>query len=79
MTFAYLQDRQEITATEVLSGAAYPTIRNLSLVLLFRFETAGALTESPNDSQIVKSKHRMIQALDYRLPVTELHVAAARA
>jgi len=36
------------------------------LVLLFKVEIAGALTESPNDSQIVKSiKQPMIQALDY--------------
>jgi len=63
------------SATEVLRGATYPTI---SLVLLFRDEIAGALTESPNDSQIVKSiKYQMLQDLDYRLPVMELHVAAA--
>ena len=62
------------SSTEVLSGATYPTI---SLVLLFRVEIAGALTESPNDSQIVKSiKYRMRRALAYRLSVTELHVAA---
>jgi len=62
-------------ATEVLSGATYPTI---SLVLLFRAEIAGALTELANDCDIVKSiKQQMRKALDKRLPVTELYVVAA--
>jgi len=63
------------SATEVLSGATYPTI---SLALLFRVEIATALTESPNDCLIVKSmKQRMRQRLDYRLPVREVHIVAA--
>ena len=63
------------SATEVLSGATYPTIR---LILLFRVEIAAALTESPNDCQVMKlMKQRMRQSLNYRLPITELHVVAA--
>jgi len=63
------------SATEVLSGVTYPTI---SLILLFRVELAAALTESPNDCQVVKlMKQRMRQSLNYRLPITELHVVAA--
>jgi len=61
-------------AAEVLSGATYPTI---SLILLFRAEIAGALTELANDCDIVKSiKQQLPQALDKRLPVTELYVVA---
>ena len=56
------------SATEVLSGATYPTI---SLILLFRVEVAAALTESPNDCLVVKlMKQRMSQSLNYRLPIT---------
>ena len=63
------------SATEVLSGATYPTI---SLILLFRVEIAAVLTESPNDCQVVKlMKQRMRQSLNYRQPFTELHVVAA--
>jgi len=63
------------SATEVLSGATYPTI---SLILLFRVEIAAMLTESPNDCQVVKlMKQRMRQSLNYRQPFTELHVLAA--
>jgi len=53
------------SATEVLSGATYPTT---GLILLFRVEIAAALTESPNDCQVVKlTKQRMRQLLNYRL------------
>ena len=63
------------TATEVLSGSKYPTI---SLVLLFRAEISAALTDLPTDCAMVKSmKQRMRQALNHRLPITELHVVAA--
>ena len=64
-----------LSATEILSGATYPTV---SLVLLFRTEIAGRLAESSDDCDIVRSiKQRMRAALDKRLPVTELHAIAA--
>jgi len=60
------------SATEVLSGATYPTI---SLILLFGVEIAAALTESPNDCQVVKlMKQRMRQSLNYRLPIQWRHL-----
>lgn len=63
------------SATEVLSGAKYPTI---SLVLLFRAEIVAALTDLPSDCVEIKSmKCSMRLALDRRLPVTDLNVVAA--
>jgi hypothetical protein len=63
------------TATEALSGSKYPTI---SLVLLFRAEISAALTNLPTDCAMVKSmKQLMRQALNHRLPITELNVVAA--
>lgn len=63
------------TATEVLSGSKYPTI---SLVLLFRAEIVAAIADLPYDCVMVKSmKQRMRQALNHRLPITELNVVAA--
>lgn len=63
------------TASEVLSGSKYPTI---SLILLFRSEIVAALAVLPTDCEMVKGmKHRMSNALNHRLPVTELNVVAA--
>lgn len=62
------------SASEVLSGCKYPTI---SLVLLFRSEIVAALADLPTDCDVVLSiKRRMRQALNHRLPVTELIVVA---
>lgn len=63
------------TATDVLNGSKYPTI---SLVLLFRSEIVAGLAAAPTDCKMVKSmKQRMSQALNHRLPITELNVVAA--
>ena len=62
------------TATEVLSGSKYPTI---SLVLQFR-ELIAVLQNLPTDCTMVMSmKQRMRQALNHRLPVTELNIIAS--
>ena len=61
-------------ATQVLSGSKYPTI---SLVLLFKAEITGVLTDLATDSNIVKPmKHKMRMVLNHRLPVKDLHVIA---
>lgn len=63
------------TATEALSGSKYPTI---SLVLLFRAEIVAAIADLVSDCEMVRSmKQRMRQALNHRLPITELNVIAA--
>ena len=63
------------TASEVLSGSKYPT---MSLIMLFRSEVVAALAVLPTDCDLVKGmKHRMSNALNHRLPVTELNVVAA--
>ena len=62
-------------ATEVLSGFKYPTNAMISLVLLFRAEIIAALHNLSTDNAMVMSvKQRMRQAVNHRLPVTELNV-----
>jgi len=63
------------TATSVLSASKYPTV---SLILLFRSEILAALIDLATDCAVVKSmKERMRCALNHRMPITEMHVAAA--
>jgi hAT family C-terminal dimerisation region len=63
------------TATEAFSGSKYPTI---SLVLLFRAEIVAAIADLASDCEMVRSmKQRMRQALNHRLPITELNLIAA--
>jgi hypothetical protein len=62
-------------ATAILSGCKYPT---LSLVLLFTAEMRQALQISPTDCLMLQTlKRDMQEALERRLPVTELQVVAA--
>ena len=63
------------TATELLSGSHYTTS---SIALLLRAEIVSALKASDSDGNVLKEFKRNMQAkLDYRFPVTEIHVCAA--
>ena len=58
----------------VISQRRFPS----NSAVCYLLTTQAALTESPNDCQVVKlMKQRIRQSLNYRLPITELHVVAA--
>jgi hypothetical protein len=62
-------------ATELLSGSNYTTS---SIALLLRAEIVSALKASDTDGNVLKQfKFNMRARLDYRFPVTEMHVCAA--
>jgi hypothetical protein len=62
-------------ATELLSGSNYTTS---SIALLLRAEIVSALKASDTDGNVLKEfKCNMRSRLDYRFPVTEMHVCAA--
>jgi hypothetical protein len=63
------------TATELLSGSHYITS---SIALLLRAEIVSALKASDSDGNVLQEFKRNMRAkLDYRFPVTEIHVCAA--
>ena len=63
------------TATELLSGSHYTTS---SIALLLRAEIVSALKAADSDSTVLTEFKRNMRAkLDYRFPVTEIHVCAA--
>jgi len=62
-------------ATELLSGSNYTT---RSIALLLRAEIVSALKASDTDGNVLKQfKFNMRARLDYRFPVTEMHVCTA--